>query len=255
MTTTSADMMVGFLWLMLAAFLVLAPDSADARTRDSVKSGAYRCASISDSRQWLDCYYGAAQSIRDALGLPPALPSQVALATSPPAGEARDIGIRDEVISDAAKCVGLAGDRKWLDCYYSAAQPMRSYLGLQSAPQVSLSINNDAPAIPKTLNAENLRLNKNVSNDFGLRNSSSTPSKEIDRVVSRMSSYSFDQQNIFTVTLANGQAWRQVSGDTDNARWRNPPDTYLVTIRRGFLGSFNLEVRNNVGVFKVKRLK
>src|SRR3569833_1119609 len=99
---------------------------AAARPRDDVMSGAYRCAAIGDSRQWLDCYYGAAQPARAALGMPPAPPAQVALVSRPPAGavpHGEEI-VRDRVMASASACA-LAGDRPWLDCYYAAAQPMR----------------------------------------------------------------------------------------------------------------------------------
>lgn len=67
-----------FLWLLAPAILVLALP-AQARPRDDALSGAFRCASIGDSRVWLDCYYGAAQPMRQILGLPPAPSAQVNL--------------------------------------------------------------------------------------------------------------------------------------------------------------------------------
>ncbi len=44
---------------------------AAARPRDDAMSAAFRCAVIGEARQWLDCYYGAAQPVRAALGMPP----------------------------------------------------------------------------------------------------------------------------------------------------------------------------------------
>src|SRR5436853_3996123 len=41
---------------------------------------------------------------------------------------------RDEVMSGAARCAGIADDRTWLDCFYGSAQPMRATLGLPPAP-------------------------------------------------------------------------------------------------------------------------
>ena len=32
---------------------------------------------------------------------------------------------RDEVMSGAARCAGIADNRTWLDCFYGSAQPMR----------------------------------------------------------------------------------------------------------------------------------
>jgi hypothetical protein len=61
-----------FYWWLALAALTLAATGAEARPRDDVMSRAFRCAAISDTRQWLDCYYGAAQPVRAALGLTPA---------------------------------------------------------------------------------------------------------------------------------------------------------------------------------------
>ena len=72
-------------WLLSSAILVLTVE-AQARPRDDALSGAVRCGVVADSRQWLDCYYGAAQPVRAALGLGSALPAQIALAASPPSG-------------------------------------------------------------------------------------------------------------------------------------------------------------------------
>src|ERR1700742_3719866 len=121
-------------WLLMPAMLGLAAPAL-ARPRDDALSGAVRCGIIADSRQWLDCYYGAAQPVRAALGLGSALPAQIALAASPPGGGApQDEAVRAEVVSAAAGCMRVTEDRPWLDCYYSAATPMRTQLGL-SMPQ------------------------------------------------------------------------------------------------------------------------
>src|SRR6201999_3347398 len=58
------------------------PATADPRT--DVLNMAARCNAIADYRAWLDCYYGAAQPMREILGLTPAPASQVKLV--PPGG-------------------------------------------------------------------------------------------------------------------------------------------------------------------------
>jgi len=132
-------------WFLVPALLSLVAP-AQARPRDDALSGAIRCGAIADSRQWLDCYYGAAQPMRAALGLAPALKAQVQLAASPPAGgQPRDEGVRAEVVSSAAGCMREPGDRPWLDCYYAAATPMRVQLGL-SAPQAAIKPPAPVPA-------------------------------------------------------------------------------------------------------------
>jgi hypothetical protein len=66
----------------LLLFCLTTPAVADPRT--DVLSTAGRCNAIADYRVWLDCYYGAAQSMRALLGLAPAPAAQVGLV--PPAG-------------------------------------------------------------------------------------------------------------------------------------------------------------------------
>jgi hypothetical protein len=71
--------------LALLFLCLTTPVAADPRT--DVLSTAARCNAIADYRVWLDCYYGAAQSMRALLGLAPAPGGQVGLV--PPAGAAQ----------------------------------------------------------------------------------------------------------------------------------------------------------------------
>ncbi len=162
----------------------------------------------------------------------------------------------------SSQCYAIVEDRQWLDCYYRAAQPMRALLGLAQAPQAGpVSSQRVSPPLPPANRASQSgsQLAGGVDNaqaqQFGLSNSPPAMPRDINHIMSRMASYEFDRQDIFTVTLANGQVWRQISGDTDNAHWDEPAKTYVVTIDRGFLGSYNLRVQNHTGMFKVTRLK
>src|SRR5476651_1797169 len=47
---------------------------------------------------------------------------------------------RDEVMSGAARCAGIADNRTWLDCFYGSAQPMRSLLNLPPAPNAQIKL-------------------------------------------------------------------------------------------------------------------
>ena len=215
----------------IGALLLLVPGFAHAAPRDEVMAGAFHCAGIGDSHVWLDCYYGAAQPVRTQLGLPPAPDYQQHLAATPPGGGAPlDSEVRDAVMDGAFRC-GRALGRAWLDCYYAAAQPMRARLGLAPGPQVK-----PAPSGPALTSVAPMPV------------PASAPAAD------RMLDCSFDGDGIFTVKLANGQVWRQISGDTARAHWRKPFGRYQVTIRAGAFGSFNLQVRDQPGLFKVVRI-
>jgi hypothetical protein len=221
---------------VVAASVSLAGGKAQARPSDEAMSGAYQCAAISGSRQWLDCYYGAAQPVRAALGLPPAPAAQIGLVHAPAAaaqGPAADPGVRHAVMRAAADCDGLADERSWLACYYAAAQPMRVVLHLSPAPQVPI-VGAPRPAAAP-------------------RNPVAAPA-EPGPVTARMQDYRFDKFGYFTVTLSDGQVWRQVDGDTLFAHWKKPAAGYQVRVTQGFMTSFNLQVRGLPGLYKVQRV-
>jgi hypothetical protein len=236
-------------YCVVAGLLLLTlPAMAQQRPRDAVMARAYRCGAIGAPRQWLDCYYGAAQPARAQLGLPPAPQAQIELALSPPAGNAstRVATVRDAVMASSLRCYATQDDRAWLDCYYAAAGPTRSELGLSAWPQVAQT---PAPVPPPPSPASVPA--SDASAHFGFK---SLPSRSTDHVAARMASYNFDRNHIFTVTLANGETWRQVSGDTHTARWNKPAGTYSVKITHGSFSSYNFQVLGLPEVYKVDRI-
>jgi hypothetical protein len=247
-------------WAVVLGVAVLAALPAQARPRDEALSGAFRCAVIADSRQWLDCYYGSAQPVRAALGMPPALAGQVKLALSPPAGGApRDEAVRDDVMAGAAACNRVAGDRPWLNCYYAAAMPMRSQLGLsvpaQAAPKftpapppVLAYVPPPAPAKPSGPPP--------MPRGTGLLNGMFNNIKPVVRNMP-VQSVTFDRNGAFTVTLSDGEVWAQAAEDEvyHPARWRDAGPNMLVTIAPDAMHTFSLTVAGEERFYKVKRIR
>ena len=237
-------------WFLPGLLLGLVPAPAGAAPRDDATAGAYRCASIGEMRPWLDCFYGAAQPMRARLGLPSAPAAQLRIAQAPPAGNTPpdDARLREDVMSGVLRCYAAQDDRQWLDCYYGAAQPVRARLGLPAAPQAPV------PVIPQYAPHVAPVLTRPGEDQFGL--SDGGPGRHVSQVASRMTAYDFGRFNkTFTVTLANGQVWRQLSGDTSYAHWNKPAGAYLVTIRHGAFRSYNLQVKDIPAVFKVERVR
>lgn len=225
-------------WILIFLLVgTLSYGRAQARARDDVLAGAFRCGVIADSRTWLNCYYGAAQPVRAALGLPSVLPAQAQLASGPPTGGApRDLGVRDAVMGEASHCYTHGDDRAWLGCYYAAVQPLRAVLGLPSAPQAAAGAGK-------------------VIGDAALEPPGDWLLGSHRGQKTQMAAYKFDSQGHFTVTLDNGQIWRQMPGDVTKARWTRPAGAYAVTISRGALGSTNLAVNGQPVLFKVEQLR
>ena len=224
------------LLVFLALLLIRSAPASAAGPRDEVIAGMFRCAAVGDTRVWLDCFYGAAQPVRKALGLPPVLPAQARLAQNPPGGaQSGDPGPRYQTTSEVLRCNNIAQDRQWLDCYYGAAQPVRAQLGLSPAPQLHPTLPAEAAAKPTA-------------------NQGAGPVAVRFPISSRMASYTFDRYGLFTVVLANGQTWRQLSGDTSTAHWTKPAPGYTVQISHGALRSFNLKVKGISSEYKVERI-
>ncbi len=228
----------GNLLVFLATLLFHATPAFAVGPRDEVIAGMFRCAAVGDPRAWLDCFYGAAQPVRAALGLPPVLAAQARLAQNPPAGApSGDPAARYQTTSEVLRCNSFAQDRQWLDCYYAAAQPVRAQLGLSPAPQFHPPSPAEAPAKPVVSHG-----------------AATQPSLVGIPVSSRMASYSFNRYGLFTIVLANGQTWRQLSGDTSAAHWTKLAPNYTVQITRGALRSFNLKVKGISIEYKVERI-
>jgi hypothetical protein len=245
-------------WLLMALVAVLAVAPAQARPRDDVLSGAFRCAVIADSRAWLDCYYGAAQPARAALRMPPALAAQIKLAASPPAGGAvRDEAVRDDVMSGAAACIRVPGERPWLDCYYAAAQPMRVQLGLSAptpaAPRPApLPVLAYAPPVP----ARPTGPPPMPRRTGGLFNGILNNPKPVVRNMP-VQFVTFGKDGAFTMTLSDGEVWAQPAEDAvyHPAHWRNATSDLLVTISPDAMHTFTLMVSGEERIYKVHRIR
>lgn len=245
-----------FWWI--APILLLAAQSAAARPRDDAIATAFHCSVIGDSHQWLDCYYGAAQPVRAALGIAPALPAQVRLASVPPAGGVvSDEAVRDEVMGTAANCIRATGDRGWLDCYYAAAMPMRVQLGL-SAPAQAVRVSAPMPQVammpPPPPAAPSGP--PPMPHTGGMFTGLFSDAKPVVRAIP-MESFSFTHSGAFVVTLADGEVWEQSEGDQVEhpARWRRQPAEMLVTVAPAVMRTFTLKVADEYGMYKVKRVK
>ena len=75
-----------------------------------------------------------------------------------------------------------------------------------------------------------------------------------DRLTVEISTFQKDPAGRFIVSLANGQVWQQVAGDTTAAQY-HPGRTHSVTISRGTLGSYDLTFNDRSIAFKVRRVR
>ncbi len=220
----------GRLLVSAAAMLApaLLPQAAMADPRDDVVAGMMHCAVIADDRQWLECYYGAAQPMRARLGLPPAPQSQQQLLQQHYSGAPVH-----PVVPAAPALAPLAPVPQY------QAQP-------QYQPQQQMA--SRAPAAPA--GPPPMPKSRGLFADF-------IGGSDVVRDAP-MQSYSFGSDGAFTVTLPDGQVWQQNSGDVGRhrARWRDPASSMRVTISEGAMRSYNMVVDGNDSVqYKVRRIR
>lgn len=132
--------------------------------------------------------------------------------------------IRDQVINGALRCDQIADNRAWLDCFYGSAQPMRSVLGLSPAPQARM-VPPPAPNVPVRKIAPAPQPRQGFWDTVVGKTGPEAQDVQV-------TSYKFSGNNSFTVTLANGQVYRQKSNDTALAHWAGSPSIYRVTVTR-----------------------
>ena len=159
------------------------------------------------------------------------------------------------MVSNLTRCAQLTEDRQWLDCYYSAAQPMRAWLGLSPAPQAQLKLLQEQPKptlLPSTVTRAAVRTGPlpKPSGPFDVFGGSD--------VVKNQPVASYDvKDDGFLITLADGQVWKQTDDDASKnpVRWRDPASSMRDTISQGAMHSFNLVVNDENLHHKVKRIR
>lgn len=144
-------------------------------------------------------------------------------------------GPREDTLAGISRCAGLPDDRTFLDCVYGAAQPMRAALGLPPAPSFQTRL---------------------VPPGSGRAPAAAIPPSAAASDTVRMAAYSFDGRGHFTVTLSDGEVWRQRAYDQNFANWRGPASDYYVTVRGNPGGDgFHLVVKGDTGDYQIERVR
>ena len=161
-------------------------------------------------------------------------------------------GTRDDVVAGVDRCGVIHDDRVWLDCVYGAQQPMRAQLGLPPAPEFQQRLVPPAGAMmpAATPRAAASPAPPRKAGFFSTLIGDAPPV-----AVARMTSYRYDKDGAFVVTLDNGQEWRQTDAVGGTVSWMKEPASYKVTISPGAFGSYNLHTDDSPRSFKVQRIK
>jgi hypothetical protein len=171
---------------------------------------------------------------------------------------------REDVVRGMTRCAAYTEDRQWLECYYGAAQPMRAWLGLPPAPQSQLRLLEGQPqgpasaALPPPLPATVTRAVTRSGPPPAPKRSGLFDVFGGSEVVKNAPVQSYEvTRDGFTVTLPDGQVWRQTDADAarNPVHWREPASSMRVTISQGAVHTFNLVVNDENTHYKVLRVR
>jgi hypothetical protein len=154
---------------------------------------------------------------------------------------------QDSLATDLHDCAAIMGSVERLACYDQLARrplaapapisllPAKTPQRPVPAPSTSLAADFGADSMPQDVPAPPQR-------------------SSLESITSPVADFSFDARGRFTITLANGQIWRQLDGDTPNVPLRKGL-TRTATISRAALWSYSIHFDNPRGLFKVVRVR
>jgi hypothetical protein len=166
-------------------------------------------------------------------------------------GTATSALAQDSLPAQLTKCLEIPGVLQRLACYDRVAHSVAPAYGartpgtaverpvLRTPPPLAYAAPPTAVIAPATgLGSE--RLPRAASD------------RRASEMVAGVASITFDPRGHFTVTLDNGQVWRQLEGDTGVLQ---KAGISTVRISRGALGSYDLNVEGRNATYRVMRLR
>jgi hypothetical protein len=224
----------------LAAMAVLVFATHAAQAADDITTELGKCAVLKDNQIRLTCYDQLVARTKNAVT--PAVVQAPAPVAAPSIAQSAPPPVAQPAVAPAAP-VSVAQAPAAPPAAAPPAKEDESWFG------ISQWFGSTAPAQQKT------------PAQFGSENLPAPPpapgvavTEPLDSITADVSDVAFGYFGRFTVFLANGQIWQQVQGDTAVAKF-SKHDKNTVTISRGAIGSYNLEIEGHTGLFKVKRLK
>lgn len=166
---------------------------------------------------------------------------------------------RDDMLHALDDCAATTDEHTRVACYDKIAPQLKAALGAPHKPTAAeqkswfgFDIDNifgSAPAqqtTPQQFGSESLPAPPPPPGE-------APPPGPIDSITANVANFAMDPFGKFVIFLEDGQVWQQLQGDSEHAMFHKSGDT--VTISRGLMGSYNLQINDSNKVFKVKRIK
>lgn len=233
--------------ILSAVVLVAASAAAQAGPSEAMAFAIGQCSSQPDERARLACYDQIAAQLKSGALI--AAPVAAQPASPPPVAQVPPPAVPPPVAQAVAPAPPPPAPVAQAPAPAPVAQAPQSQGGTWYDP--TSWFGKDKPQKTST----------NPS-DFGAealpqqRTASTEPAQpaRLDELRANVTAIAYNLNGRFTVTLANGQVWKQLDGDSGKARFKEKGGE-VVTISRGVLGSYNLVVEGRSALFKVKRIQ
>lgn len=156
---------------------------------------------------------------------------------------------QDTLPSRLGACLRITGLLQRLACYDEVAHSVSPAPATRATPAQRPGANTALvpPAAPPSVSAAP----SGLGSERLPRTASSAP-RGAQELIAGVSSISYDARGRFTVTLDNGQVWRQLEGDTAVLTGARKS---TVRISRGALGSYDLNIVGRNASYRVLRLQ
>lgn len=162
--------------------------------------------------------------------------------------------------TDPHSCVSITGDAARLSCYDKAMgrTPAPAKVVTPAKPVAKPAAE---PAAKATDATPTLPASQTTTAQFGSEQLAEPEGahhkkKALDKITGVIASHTMTPFGKFTITLTNGQVWKQYQGDSSGRPVMFPHHKDLhVTITRGLFGSYNLTIEGSDLIYKVKRIK
>jgi hypothetical protein len=171
-------------------------------------------------------------------------------------------GPRDDVVDVLVKCTDLTDKAARLDCYDRAAPQLRAAAQMPVVPPPVAQA--AEPPSPQTAAPVSQQGGSFLSSLDPFAGSPQGPSAqqmayqpigaEILPVTIGVTDYSIAPNGSFSVTLDNGQIWRERNEHYDHPPFRGDAKN-VVVIERGLIGGYNLYLKGEGKPYKVLREK
>jgi hypothetical protein len=174
------------------------------------------------------------------------------------------VATREDVLEAIGRCATVTDDKARLACYDALTPHVKDAL---ATPPETLSH-------PPTVDEQKSWFGFDLSDLFGASDAQQTTpqsfgsdnlpatkqkvekaAEEVDHITARVIQLSYSPEGSFIVFLDNGQIWRQLQGDTDKAHFKTNGKGNVVTVSRGFFGSYDMLINDGVKIYKVTRMK